>query len=145
MVHVRDLVQATIQAYENGERAEADSPKPGQGVYHVAHPERLTYAELGGRLSEILSQDRLRTVRLPKAVTWLSAGLSQAKAQVSKSTAIWNLDKYREATGGSWWTDCTKAQQELGFVPWGTLNEQLTVTAHWYKEHGLLHQNGRVT
>ena len=138
LVHVRDLANATIRAYERGERATEPEAETGAGVYHIAHPEQLTYAQLGERLAKLLHQEKLRILRLPKAVTWLSAGVSQAKAQLTKSAAIWNLDKYREATGGSWWTDCSKAERDLGFVPWDTLDAQLLATARWYQEHNLL-------
>ena len=66
-----------------------------------------------------------------------SAAVSEAVARVRDRQTILNLDKWREATAGSWLCDAARARAELGLACAPT-SERLAETAAAYRAVGWL-------
>ncbi|MCB9544827.1 MAG: NAD-dependent epimerase/dehydratase family protein [Myxococcales bacterium] len=133
LVHVDDLARALLAAAERGARADGTV---GGGVYHVADPEAVAYADLGRRVGRLLGR-RVRVLRLPLPLFWLGAAGNEALGRLRQRPAFLNLDKYREATAGDWTCNPGRAMADLGFAP-PPLDERLAQTAADYQRRGWL-------
>jgi nucleoside-diphosphate-sugar epimerase len=133
LVHVDDLCTAALAAAARGERANGTQ---GHGIYHVASPERPSYAELGRLIAAALDVD-VRVLRLPSAVSFVACAASEAVARLRDVPALLNLDKHRELRAGSWTCDVVKVQTQLDFHP-PPLPVRLRETADAYRAQGLL-------
>jgi nucleoside-diphosphate-sugar epimerase len=118
------------------------SPEPEvrslrQGYYHVACDEHPTYAEWGGRIATALGR-RTLVVRTPEWVAWGTAGLNEIVARVRRWPHVFNWDKAREATAGSWICSAERAKRELGWSCAAHLDARLAETVAWYRRQGWL-------
>lgn len=137
-VHVEDLVDGLILGAKRGGRLSFDAGDASRGVYYVAFDESPTYSELGTMIGSVLGRVSLTTVRLPSAVGFAAAGVSEVIARARRRPSLLNLDKMREAAAGMWTCDPARARRELGFRPRTTLIERLRETAEWYLAEGWL-------
>jgi hypothetical protein len=62
------------------------------------------------------------------------AGVAEGVGRLRRKPALFNFDKMREATAGSWVCRVERAGCELGFRPAAPLAEQFRDTARWYAE-----------
>lgn len=138
LVHATDLARLLIAAAGRGERLE-NKPDPegprGRGVYYAADPIAPTYAELGLMIARAMGKQRPVLVRMPTMASGAFAAVSELWARHKDRPTILNLDKWREATAGSWICDSTKARRDLGFAP-EPLETRLLQTVEWYRVHG---------
>jgi len=132
LVHVRDLATAIVTAGMWGERVGDDT-----GMYYVAADERPTYAELGAMIARAMGLPPPRVVRSPALATGVLAFFGEVVARIRDQPTMLNMDKWREATAGSWICDATKARGELGWTP-APLIERLGETGRAYREAGLV-------
>jgi nucleoside-diphosphate-sugar epimerase len=133
LIHVEDLAEVLIAATERGERV---GKTQGSGIYYVADDARPTYAELG-LLVGAACKTKPRVIRVPSAISGIAALAGELIARIRDQPTIFNLDKWREATAGSWICDPGKAKRELGFAP-KNLEARLEQTAAWYRREGWL-------
>ena len=142
LIHAADLAEALILAAERGTRLSGVNPgeqaAAGRGYYFVAYDEHPTYRELGRRLADALERRMLVVVPSPALMTWTVAAVSELLSRLRRRPGIFNLDKAREATAGSWSCSAEAARRELGFQPAATLDERLRQTALWYRQEGWL-------
>jgi len=140
MVYVADLAQALISAAECGERLTADpvDAPAGAGIYFVAFDRQPTMSEFGALLASAVGRDDLRIVRTPSLITNIVGGIAEVVARLRGTPSLFNRDKTREATAGSWVYSPAKAGAQLGFEPAATLEDRLRQTADWYRGQGLL-------
>ena len=132
LIHAAELAHLLIQAAATGERAEPGSE--ASGLYYAAYDEQLTYSELGILLAEALGRRRVRTLPVPRPLTWaVAAGFELASRLTGRPPDIINFDKAREGFAGSWSCSPGKAQQQLGFAPAQPLKSRLRQTAEWYR------------
>lgn len=139
-IHVDDLADLVIRAARQGERlepAQGEEAAVGRGVYFAAGEQQPTYAELGRMMGAALGR-RVCVLRNPKPVVWLVATAGELVARVRRRPALFNFDKAREATAGSWICSPEKARDQLGFQSAASLQERLDQTVRWYREHGYL-------
>ncbi len=135
VIHAADLAQALIRIANNGEPAAAESSDDQSGVYYTPGAPALDMIELGQRIGQAMGM-KVRGFRLPKPVTWLAAAAIEATSRLTDTARFFSLDKYREATGGSW--ACSgKKLAGIGFSP-RPLQARLEQTASWYQSQGLL-------
>ena len=107
MIHATDLVAGLIKAAERGERILPGQPaNSAHGYYFLAAEQSPTFAEWGQLIARSLGCRRLHVVRAPEALGWGLAGLNEAWARIRQRPHIFNLDKLREATAGSWVCGC---------------------------------------
>lgn len=136
MIHVDDLADLLLRAARDGERVTA-APELGRGVYNAAAPEVLTLADFSQRIARVLGRPPLRVLPVPRAALWLTAAVGEALGRLRDTATLMNLDKAREALGGSWACDARKATIQLGWRH-AELDARLSQTIEWYRGQGWL-------
>jgi nucleoside-diphosphate-sugar epimerase len=141
LVHVADLVEALLLVAESGSRldpSELDSPGYEQGCYFVADDQPVTYGQLGRQIVQALGGRFALNLPVPEWVVLVSARVNDALSRRRGVPPIFNRDKAREATAGSWTCSAAKIRHDLGFETGTSLADGLRDTARWYREHGWL-------
>ena len=134
LLHASDLAHLLQAVADAGERLATDAPDhDAAGVYYAAYDEHPTFAGLGPLLAEAVGQDNLRVVHTPPSVTWGLAAFTELAARVRGKASLFNLDKAREATAGSWTCSADKAAETLGVRFRVGAGERLKQTADWYR------------
>jgi nucleoside-diphosphate-sugar epimerase len=137
LIHATDLSTALIRAGGADPLDEASARSlTGRGIYYAAADERPSYGELGALIAAGAGARRPTLLRLPSAITWLAALGSELVARVRDRPAFLNLDKWTEATAGSW----ICLPEKLKALGWrhDPLSARLTATAEWYRREGWL-------
>ncbi len=136
LIHAHDLSTALVLAAQRGARLEPPQAGecPGRGFYYVAFDEHPTYAELGRRIGLALGRRRTSVLRAPRLGMWAAAAGSDMLGRATRRPRIFNIDKVREASAGSWTCSAQAACDELQWSPAATLDERLRQTADWYRE-----------
>ena len=137
MIHVSDLVNMLITAAQRGERVATD-PASTRGYYFLAAERNPTFAEWGQLIARSLGMSRFRVIRAPEVLGWTLAGANEAWARLRRRPHIFNLDKLREATAGSWICATDRARDQLGFSVAADLESRFAQTTRWYRSHGLI-------
>lgn len=145
-IDAKDLASALIAAAMRGGRlmpksddAEHDDAEQlASGIYFAAADEAPTYADLGRMIGKALGRPWTLTPRVPAAVVWGVAGISDLAGRLRQRPHILNLDKAREATAGSWTCDASRLRIDTGFRPAVSLETRLRQTARWYFDEGWL-------
>jgi nucleoside-diphosphate-sugar epimerase len=168
LIHATDLATALVAAARNGTRLRAEmatvpaeGPRilrlpsnnvpsgqpcrslepenriPSRGYYHVACDEHPTYAELGCRASLALGRGAV-VLRTPQWLAWATAGVSELAGRLRRRPLVFNWDKAREATAGSWTCSPERVKRELGWSCAADLDARLRETIAWYREQGWL-------
>ena len=141
-IYVQDLVSLMINAAESGERLPAN-PNPqeaqerGCGIYFAAYPENFKFALFGKMLGRSVGRSFLPILRCPALALLGYAGVAELFKRLGFHVPL-DWDKAREALGGPWICSSEKAQQQLGFKPAASLQEEINRTAAWYAENGRL-------
>ncbi len=139
MIHAADLVAGLIRAAERGERlAPGQAANSAHGYYFLAAERNPTFAEWGQLIARSLGCRRLRVDSRAEVLGWGLAGLSEAWARARRRPHIFNLDKLREATAGSWVCGSDRAREQLGFSVAANLEKRFVQTTRWYRSHGLI-------
>src|SRR5262245_20701003 len=134
LVHVDDLVEVLIRSAEAGERCDGSATR---GVYFSPGSEDVELGALAPRVARAMGRSGVRTLRLPMALTWVVATLSESLARLRDRPTFLNRDKARELAAGSWICNGAKAQRTLGWSP-APLDERLAQTAAGYRSRGLV-------
>ena len=109
----------------------------GGGIYFATAPEVVDYAELGRKIALVLRRS-VWTPHVPGIAVWALAAVNEFFAKVRGKPNIFNFDKAREATAGSWTCDGQKLERDTGFACERDLNSTLVESAEWYKAKGWL-------
>jgi nucleoside-diphosphate-sugar epimerase len=141
VIHAADLARSLLLVAERGERlvdpGEPHAPRK-RGVYFVAADEQPTYADLGRMVGAAMGRECVRVVSAPKFMVRVAAHLGDRVARIRRVPSIISLDKYREATAGSWICSPDRIASTLGFAPEMPLAQRLKQTADWYLREGWL-------
>jgi len=92
------------------------------------------------QLAEILCRQFGRGARLlpmPRALLYSAAGISEAVARLIRRPAMLNRQKVQELVA-SWCLDISLARERLGYEPRWSLEQGLSDTVGWYRNHGLV-------
>lgn len=135
LIHAADLAPVLVRAATEGARATPTDHE--RGLYYAAADERPFYAELGQWVAAAMGVRPPRIVRLPGLVTGIAAAASELVARIRDRPTILNLDKWREATAGSWICDAARARAELR-LDCAPTAVRLAETAAAYREVGWL-------
>lgn len=135
-IHAHDLSIAMHHIAQSGKRLSAHDLS--DGTYFVADEEVVTYAELGRMIGQALGRDRVKNLRIPHPLLCFFAAISECIGYLKGEAGIINLDKAREAKGGSWVCSPEKLKAEVGYQCIDSLRPRLEQTAAWYLEQGWL-------
>jgi nucleoside-diphosphate-sugar epimerase len=122
-IYVRDLVEGLLAATHGA----------GGRAYFLAHPEPVSWSELGAAAARIMAR-RPRVVRVPPSVAYAVGLAAEAWAHITRQPGIISREKVAEARCRWWTCDTRRAAAELGFVARTPLATGLAETLTWYKE-----------
>jgi nucleoside-diphosphate-sugar epimerase len=122
-IYVRDLVEGLLAATHGA----------GGRAYFLAHPEPVSWSELGAAAARIMAR-RPRVVRVPPSVAYAVGLAAEAWAHITRQPGIISREKVAEARCRWWTCDTRRAAAELGFVARTPLATGLAETLAWYKE-----------
>ena len=134
-IQVLDVCEALIAVSNAGSRM--DQNDVASGVYFATSQEIVDYGELGRMIGGVLNRS-VRPIGVPSPAVWALATINEAIARIRRQPNIFNFDKAREATAGSWICDGSKLEADTGFRPTRTLPATLEASADWYKRAGWL-------
>lgn len=127
MIHVKDLVRAVLLA--------ARKAVESGSIYPVSDGEVHTWRSVADILGKIMGV-RVRTIRLPLALAWTAALLSELGSWVLGLPPLYNREKLKEMLQPGWTCSIEKIRAELGFEPAIPLEEGLKETYLWYRKIG---------
>lgn len=136
LISSADLATALMLVAERGERLAIEGDK-GHGVYHVADPQVIPYAELGILAAEAMER-RVRILKLRKWAFAAAASWGEVTGRIRRKPALVSLDKLREATAGGWVCSTEKIRTQLEFAPESSLKDRYRETVDWYRAEGWL-------
>lgn len=136
LVHADDLAEALRLAAGKGARVQ-DGGAEAEGCYFVAGDQDPAYDELGRLIGDAVGRRRVIVVRTPDWINRCAGAASELVSRLRGQPAIFNLDKMREASAGSWVCSSDRIQ-ELGFRVGRSLPDRLRQTAAWYASKGWL-------
>lgn len=136
LISSADLAAALALVGQRGERLATNGDK-GQGVYHVADPQVVSYADLG-RLAAAALDRRVRVLQLRKWAFTVAASWGEVTGRIRRKPALVSFDKLREATAPGWVCSVEKIQSQLGFAPAMSLAERYREAVAWYRAEGWL-------
>ena len=137
LVHADDLAEALWLAAGKGKRVDKEGD-PAEGCYFVAGDRDPQYDELGRLIGDAVGRRRVFIVRTPDWMGRCAGAASEVVSRLRGQAAIFNLDKMREASAGSWVCSSERIRHDLGFRVARPLTERLQQTADWYASQGLL-------
>ena len=111
---------------------------PAEGCYFVAGDQDPDYDELGRLIGEAVGRRRVLVLRTPDWMGRCAGAASDVISHLRGQPAIFNSDKMREASAGSWVCSSDRIRHELGFRVAQPLSDRLRQTATWYASEGLL-------
>jgi nucleoside-diphosphate-sugar epimerase len=142
LIHAADLARALILVSARGSRlppsGQKDEASNAPGYYFAACDEHPTHYQLGRLIGSALGRRRTWTIPFGGPIVWLVGGVGEMVGKARGSQVVFNLDKAREATAGSWVCSPNKARDELGFSVQVPLANRLRQTAEWYRKEGWL-------
>jgi nucleoside-diphosphate-sugar epimerase len=105
----------------------------GGRAYFLAHPQPVSWSELGAAAACIMAR-RPRVVRVPPLVAYAVGLGAEAWSHITGKPGIISREKVAEARCGWWTCDTRRAAAELGFEARTPLDAGLAQTLAWYKE-----------
>lgn len=131
LIHVRDLVGATLRAVEN---------PAARGIYTVSDGEAHRWEDIGALVGRILGK-RLRAVRIPIVAAWLAAAGAELVAALGGPAPLVSFGKVREMRESCWVCLAGRAASELGFRPTTPAAAGMEETIRWYQAQGWIRSN----
>jgi nucleoside-diphosphate-sugar epimerase len=122
-IYVGDLVEGLLAARRGG----------GGRAYFLAHPQPISWSELGAAAARIMAR-RPRVVRVPPFVAYAVGLGAEAWSHITRQPGIISREKVAEARCRWWTCDTRRAAAELGFEARTPLDAGLAQTLAWYKE-----------
>jgi nucleoside-diphosphate-sugar epimerase len=128
LIHVTDLAEAI---------AVAGSQAGVRGIYHVAHREAHTWAQVLELIAKAVGR-KGRKIPLPQTLMKLAGGVNGILGRALRRPQIFDSDKVRELLAPGWLCETERAREDLGFEARISLGEGLKQTAAWYRKEGWL-------
>lgn len=129
LVHAADLAGALLAA--------AEAPAARGGVYHAAHPETLSQAELARGIARAVGV-RARLVRLPAPLVRAALHVAAAAARLSGRATLLSPAKAPELLAPAWTCSSQALRRDAGWVAAIPHERGLADTAAWYRQAGWL-------
>ena len=141
LIYVTDLVSALISVAERGKRVSPGTDgdvASANGYYYVADDVHPTFDELGQLIGRAVGREHIRVLHPPRLLNYGAAGASELFSRLCRHPSIFNVDKIREMSAGSWTCAADRIRAELGFAVTAPLEDRLRETGDWYRRQGWL-------
>lgn len=125
MVYVSDLLE--------GIQLAAGNRNSGLSTYFMSGPETYTWNHIK-KVSSVVLNKRLLTVKLNPSWIKNIAGAVETTASFFGTYPVFNREKANEMIL-QWTCTSDKAKKELNYLPDVTLEEGISRTIRWYKQH----------
>jgi dihydroflavonol-4-reductase len=129
LAHVSDIADAVLLALEQ------DAAK--NKTYFIGAERHYTWREVNDLTSEILNRRGL-TLKLPHALVYSVAGLSEFLSIFRAKPSVLNWEKGRDMVQSHWTASVEKAKNELGYRQKLSLEDGVKDTIEWYRKQGWL-------
>jgi nucleoside-diphosphate-sugar epimerase len=129
LVFAPDLAEGILKA--------AETEAPSGEIFHLTGPEVVTWSELGRKIAAALGT-RDRVLRLPEPLVRAAGHVADLAARLQGRPHIFSSQKVIEMLAPAWVASPRKAHDVLGWTPRTPLDEALSMTVRWYREHGWL-------
>lgn len=136
-IHVDDLSRFLYAVARSGERVRAGVDLDHRGIYFIAHGDQPTFAQFGRMIAAALGRRSLRVVTLSNGMFERVSRAVEALGRWRDQPTPLNLDKFAEATVGSWHCDTSRAETLLD-PPLASLEQRLADTVKGYRSLSLL-------
>lgn len=141
IIHATDLVELLLLAAERGSRlqpAGQNGHTRPLGYYFAACDEHPAYADLGRMIGAALGCRRVLLIPTSRPVMWAVAASTHLLMKIRRQPLYFNLDKFEEASSGSWLCSPQAAAEDMGFRVIVPISERIRQTAAWYRQEGWL-------
>ncbi|MCU0327579.1 MAG: NAD(P)-dependent oxidoreductase [Chitinophagales bacterium] len=128
LVYVGDLVRGLIDAAVNSQITKS------QTYFLGGHQDEYLWKDIADIVSQTFGKSYF-TIRVPKFLVHYIAGISEFIAKIMGKVAILNRQKADEMVCPSWSCTSAKANRDFGYTPKMSLQEGLTKTLAWYRNH----------
>lgn len=132
--YVGDLVSAIALAVEKQTRSGS--------IYFVAEGRPYSWSEFRQTLLMTGGVHALN-INVPYSMAYLIGLVSEFGSLFTSRPAVTNRQKIREASQRYWLCDVPPAERELGFKAEHTLQQGLTLTWRWYRDHNWIPEKDR--
>ena len=127
LVHAHDIAQSFELAL--------DRPEARNQTYMIGSEQQYTWREVSDITAHIL-ETRGVTIRLPHALVYAVAGMSEVFSIFQKKPSVLNWEKGRDIVQQHWTMSVDKAKRELGYRQSMSLEDGVRQTTEWYRKHG---------
>jgi dihydroflavonol-4-reductase len=127
LLHVGDVAEGVRLAIEH--------PDAKNETYFIAGERQHTWREISDLTADIVGKKGV-TVRLPHAIVYTVAGLSEFFSMFRKQPSVLNWEKGRDMVQAHWTCSAEKAKRELGYRQQITLEDGIRDTVEWYRKEG---------
>ncbi len=107
-LHVEDLVSGLLLAADSGTRLTSGDDPDRRGLYYLTDPTPVTFVVLAEMIADTM-HCKVRHVRIPGPLLWIVGALGESVLRLTGRKTFLNLDKVREAFGGSWYCSGARA------------------------------------
>ena len=127
LVHVSDVADSVVLSLEK------DSAK--NETFFIGSEDHYTWQHVSDLTAELLKKKGF-TVRLPHALVYTVAGLSEFFSMFRSKPSVLNWEKGRDMVQANWTCSVGKAKQLLGYKQNISLPDGIIHTTEWYREQG---------
>ncbi len=130
LVHVEDLARGI---------AGAGQSEGGVGqTYFISSEEFYTWEQVGAVAARALGKSVSINLRVPHAVIYAAAGVSDFLGRFRAKPPIFDFEKGKDITQAFWTCSVEKARRDFGYHQRMSIEEGVTSTVEWYRKHGWL-------
>lgn len=127
LLHAGDVAEGVRLALEH--------PDAKNETYFIASEQQYTWREVNDLTADIIRKKGL-TIRLPHAVVYTVAGLSEFFSMFRSKPSVLNWEKGRDMVQAHWTCSAEKAKRELGYRQKISLEDGIRDTVEWYRREG---------
>jgi dihydroflavonol-4-reductase len=127
LVHVADVADSVLLSL--------DKESAKNETFFIGSEEHYTWSQVSNLTEEILKKRGI-TVRLPHALVYTVAGLSEFFSIFRAKPSVLNWEKGRDMVQANWTCSVEKAKQLLGYKQNISLPDGIVLTTEWYRKQG---------
>ncbi len=127
LAHVYDIADAVVLSLKT------DAAK--NETYFIGSERHYTWREVNDLTSKILGK-RAFTIKLPHALVYSVAGVSEFFSMFRGKPSVLNWEKGRDMVQMNWTCSVEKAKSQLGYRQHVSLEDGIKNTMEWYRKEG---------